>query len=213
LTTPQKTTRHAEAIEKLVRKVSQRMRKRIEVKRNITQTEVQEQIRKLKRRKAPRDDGISNTIICNFTSTTIRHLTVIFKAMLQLGYFPTQWKHANILAIPKTTKPPQDPDSYRPISLLPALSEVMERMGGKRSARYARQNKIIPDEQFGFRKGHSTTAQLARITDDITHGYNVNKHTGMVLLDIETAYDTIWINGLIYKLINLGISFKTFAAT
>ena len=199
MTTPQKITRHAVAVENLVRKVSQRMRKRIEVKRNITQTEVQEQIRKLKRRKAPGDDGISNTMICNFTPTTIRHLTVIFNAMLQLGYFPTQWKHANILAIPKPTKPPQEPSSYRPISLLPALSKVMERTVTKRIERYTRQNRIIPDEQFGFRREHSTTAQLARITDDITHGYNVNKHTGMVLLDIEKAYDTIWINGLIYK--------------
>jgi hypothetical protein len=52
-----------------------------------------------------------------------------------------------------------------------------------------------------------------RITDGITHGYNVNKHTGLVLLDTEKAYDTIWVSGLIYKLINFDISFKTFVAT
>jgi hypothetical protein len=204
LTTPQKITRHAEAVEKLVSKASQRMEKMIDVQRTITQTDVQKQIRKLKRRTAPGEDGISNTMIRNFTPNTIRHLTVIFNAVLQLGYFPTRWKHANILAIPKPTKSPQEPGSYRPISLLPALSILMERMVEKRIERYARQKRIIPDEQFGFRKGHSTTAQLARITDDITHGYNVNKHTGLVLLDIEKAYDTIWVSGLIYKLINLG---------
>jgi hypothetical protein len=106
-----------------------------------------------------------------------------------------------VLAIPKPKKLPQDPGSYRPISLLPALSKLLERTVAKRIERYARQKRIIPDEQFGFRKRHSTTAQLTRLTDTITHGYNVNKHTGMVLLDIEKAYGTIWVRGLIYKLI------------
>jgi hypothetical protein len=85
LTTPQKITRHAEAVEKLVNNVSQRMGKRIDVQRTITQTEVQKNIWKLKRRTAPGEDGISNTMIRNFTPNTIRHLTVIFNAALRLG--------------------------------------------------------------------------------------------------------------------------------
>ena len=53
-----------------------------------------------------------------------------------------------------------------------------------------------------FAKKHSTVSQLARIFDYISNGYNLHKHTGMVSLDIEKAYDTVWINGLLYKLIS-----------
>jgi hypothetical protein len=63
------------------------------------------------------------------------------------------------------------------------------------------QHQLILHSQFGFRRKHSTVAQLARITDYATKGFNLHKHSGIILLDIEKAYDTIWIAGLLYKLI------------
>jgi hypothetical protein len=56
---------------------------------------------------------------------------------------------------------------------------------------------------LAFVKKHSTVSQLARISDYITNVYNLHKRTGMVSLDIEKAYNTVWINGLLYKLISL----------
>ena len=53
----------------------------------------------------------------------------------------------------------------------------------------------------GYVKKHANVAQLARITDYISNGYNLHKHSGMVLLDLEKAYDTVWIHGLLYTLI------------
>jgi hypothetical protein len=77
----------------------------------------------------------------------------------------------------------------------------MERIVTKRLTQKAIRENIIPHEQFGFRKRHSTTAQLARLADFITHGFNIRKHTGLIALDLEKAYDTIWIKGLLFKLI------------
>ena len=68
---------------------------------------------------------------------------------------------------------------------------------------FIHQNHILPAEQFGFHKQHSTLSQSARITNLITQGFNLRKHTGLVLLDIEKACDTLWLNGLLLKLISL----------
>jgi len=53
------------------------------------------------------------------------------------------------------------------------------------------------------KKKHYTVSQLARITDYISNGFNLHKHTGTVSLDLEKAYETVWIHGLLYKLISL----------
>jgi hypothetical protein len=86
--------------------------------------------------------------------------------------------------------------------LLPALGKVLERLVAKRVTRQAFSADIIPNQQFGFRKRHTTTAQLTHLTEYITHGFNIKKHTGLVTLDLEKAYDTVWIKVLLFKLIN-----------
>jgi hypothetical protein len=191
-------------VEDTVLKFSQRKNNNFIVKGPINSSEVITNIRKLKPRTAPEGDGISNTLIRKLNPKAITRLTYLFNSILRLGYFPTRWKQAHVLAIPKPRKPPQDPGSYRPISLLSTLSKLLEKSVAKRLSRYA-ENNITRNEQFAFRKRHSTIAQLARLTDSITHGYNRNKHTGLVLLDIEKAYDTVWVKGLIYKLIYFNV--------
>jgi hypothetical protein len=119
------------------------------------------------------------------------------------GYFPTAWKSAKVIPIPKTGKPPPDPNSHRSISLLSTLSKLLERVVANRLKYFIHQNHIMPQEQFGFRKQHLTISQLARVTDFITHGFNIRKHTGMVPFDIEKAYNTVWLNGLNFKRISL----------
>ena len=58
---------------------------------------------------------------------------------------------------------------------------------------------------FGFRQGHSTVLQLAKIIDDITKKFNLNQSTSMIALDIERAFDTVWHSALIAKMVQLNI--------
>jgi len=115
-----------------------------------------------------------------------------------LGYFPIAGKSTKVTPIPKPRKPPFDPNG-----LLCTLSKLLEQVEAHRLNSFIYQNQIPPLEQSGFCQQHSTVSQLARITNFITHGFNLSKHTGMVLLDIEKAYDTgtkqstvAWITGV-----------------
>ena len=62
----------------------------------------------------------------------IKFITQLMNAILRLGHFPDQWKVAQIILIPKPGKPHTEVSSYRPISLLPILSKVFEKLLLKR---------------------------------------------------------------------------------
>ena len=116
---------------------------------------------------------------------TLTHLTYIFNDLMRLGYFPTCWKRAKVVPIPKPNKPGTDPNSYRPISLLSTLGKLFESIIAARITSFVNRQHLLPHEKFGFRKKHCTVSQLARITDYIPNGYNLHKHSGMILLDLE----------------------------
>jgi hypothetical protein len=64
---------------------------------------------------------------------------------------------------------------------------------------------LLRDKQFGFRPGHSTTLQLARLVERITRNFGEKRLTGAVFLYVAKAFDTIWIDGLLYKLTILNL--------
>lgn len=111
------------------------------------------------------------------------------------------FKTTKVIAIHKPNKPKDHPTSYRPISLLSNLGKLFEKIIHKRIIEYASDNSIVCSEQFGFKKEHSTIHQINRIKNNITINKNCKKSTGLILLDIEKAFDTVWHHGLIYKLL------------
>ncbi|GBM42784.1 RNA-directed DNA polymerase from mobile element jockey, partial [Araneus ventricosus] len=121
---------------------------------------------------------------------------------MKFGHFPTRWKTATIIPILKPGKDPTDPVSYRPISLLPSISKIGEHILLSRLNDHLDVNNILMPEQFGFRKNLSTTHQLLRVTEFIQEGLNNKQKTGAVFLDIQKAFDRVWQDGLIYKLLN-----------
>lgn len=68
--------------------------------------------------------------------------------------------------------------------------------------------QLLANHQYGFRREHSTTQQIIRLTDDITDNFNLTAQTGAVFLDIEKAFDKVWHDGLFYKMIRMGINKK-----
>lgn len=164
-------------------------------------TELKTIIRKLPNKKAAGRDGIDSKIIKNLSTKAVLQLMYIINAILRTSHFPELWKLAVIVPIPKPNKDCSNPINYRPISLLSSLSKITEKVILERINTFNTKNKIIIDEQFGFRGGHNTTMQVARIAHAITLNYNKSNVTSLALLDIEKAFDTVWIDGIIYKLI------------
>jgi hypothetical protein len=106
-------------------------------------------------------------------------------------HFLLQWKQAIVIAIPKPGKDPTNPGNYRPISILNSLSKIYERILLFRVQKYTHENNVLPNQQFGFRSKHSTGHQVQRIVNFIRNGFQQKMSTGMLLLDIEKAYDSV----------------------
>jgi len=147
-------------------------------------------------------DNIPNIVLKHIPLKLVYNYTIIFNNLLNYSLFPSKWKTAKIVAILKKDKSKTVPTSYRPISLLPNISKIYETIINDNISNFCRENNIIPECQFGFQRKQSTIHALNRLTSDINWALNSKKCVGACLIDLEKAFDTIWLEGLIYKLIN-----------
>ncbi|GFV25525.1 RNA-directed DNA polymerase from mobile element jockey [Trichonephila clavipes] len=125
--------------------------------------------------------------------------------MLTLRYFPKSWKTAVVVPILKPGKNSASAESYRPISLLPVLSKLAEKVILARLNDHLEREKILISEQHGFRPRLSTSHQLLRVVEFIKEGNNKDECTAAVFLDIQKAFDRVWHTGLLFKLITYKI--------
>lgn len=130
----------------------------------------------------------------------------IYKSCLKIQIFPDSWKNAIVIPI---IKPPHKSTSYRPISLLPIMGKVLEKIIVKRINRHLQTNNVIIEEQFGCVPNKSTTLQMARIVDKAKISFNINKVANFALLDLEKAYDTVWHESLVVKMMRAGFPLYT----
>lgn len=170
-----------------------------------TPGEIKEILKNLSKKKAPGNDGISNGVLKILPITYIMIICNIINGMMRLNYFPAAWKEATVICLPKAGKPLSSPSSYRPISLLNALSKVAEAVILRRLEKVVEDKNLIPDHQHGFRKKHGSGHQLLRVAEHLAEKMNKRQHSTMVLLDVKEAFDRVWREGLIHKLIEMGI--------
>lgn len=158
-------------------------------------------IKNIKPKKSPGADGITNKCLKALPKKGLKYITAVINACLRQSYFPKIWKHSKIIPIRKPNKSADCPLSYRPISLLSSLSKIMEKILKEKLTDFIGSENILPTQQFGFRKEHNTVQPLVRIRNIVNSNFTIGKSTGMVLLDIKAAFDSVWHNGLIFKLI------------
>lgn len=169
----------------------------------ILPSDVREHIKTLKNRKSPGISRITNKMIKNLPTKYIFKITILIANILKFSYFPLKWKEAIIVPILKPKKPPDDPSSYRPISLLNCLSKLTEKFIINLLNKHNNENNIIKPEQFGFRTSLSAPHQLYRLIDHIEANKINKQNTVALFLDIQKAYDKVWVDGLLFKLLTL----------
>lgn len=127
----------------------------------------------------------------------------IFNCSISEGFFPTQLKLARTRPLHKG-KSNRITNNFRPISLLPLMSKIIEKLMKKRSTQFISNNNILYDRQYGFRAGCSTSDAVLQFTDDCVTALDNKLFTIAIFLDFSKAFDTVNKDIMIRKLDRLG---------
>ena len=172
----------------------------------ISPKEIEEILRKKSNKSSGGQDGITYKKLKQGGKNMFKFLATLFTLIFATGYFPESWKIAHVTMLPKPGKDPKKAASYRPISLTSCLSKLYEsiiRLKLEKKLSRIKEENIF---QAGYKKNRSAQEHILRLVEDIHIGFMKRECTLAVFLDVEGAFDKVWINGLIYKLMNIGLN-------
>ena len=156
-------------------------------------------ISKLENNKSSGPDGISNQLLKLSLPCIVESLTYIFNLCIEKNIFPSEFKMAKVIALPKI-KDKLNPTDFRPISLLSVLSNLLERHIHVHLLDYLENSELLHPFQSGSRCKHSCNTALARLTHSWLTAMNKSEVTGVVFLDLKKAFDLVDHNILLTKL-------------
>ena len=166
-------------------------------------------ISKLNSRKSVGLDTVSVQLLKLALPYIVEPLTYIYNLCIQHNSFPTNFKKAKVIPIPKTKSMSTSPSDYRPISILSILSKPLERHIHKHMLSFYEQNSLFHSYQSGFREYHSCQTALTRLTDTWLTALNKREMVGAVFLDLSKAFDLVNHNILMKKLAAYNINQTT----
>ena len=166
--------------------------------RLVTPAEVSKCIKTLRNDCSTGYDNIPVSFIKPVAEYLESPLTFIINNFIVTSTFPGIWKIARISPIPKIVNPSQLKD-YRPISILPILSKIYEKLVLQQMTEFIEKQLIYHKHQSGYRKNHSTTTLLMKLYDDIKTSMSKSEITIAIFADYSKAFVTIDFYTLIQK--------------
>ena len=174
----------------------------------INANDVSKIISKMKKKSSSGHDGISSKLLHQICPAIVSPLTTIINQSLYNGIFPDSLKLAKVLPLFKKGNEKLF-NNYRPISLLPTISKVFEKVVFKQLYNYCESNGLIYKSQYGFREKHSTELACAEYVDKMLNELDKKKIPISVFIDLSKAFDTLDHNIMLYKLEHYGVSGTT----
>jgi hypothetical protein len=154
-------------------------------------------------------DNVSNKLLKKISPIIIDPLTKAINASLTEGNFPQILKLAKLQPIFKNGDECL-PDNYRPISQLSSFSKILEKISSQQLTEHLDIENIVSDNQFGFRKGHSTLHPLIVTRNELELAKNRNEFSILITLDLKKAFDTVESDQILpEKLKHYGCDFNT----
>jgi len=172
-----------------------------------TQNEIINTTKAFKSKTSTGYDGISMKLLKQIIFSIAPPLEYIINLSLLNGTCPNLLKIAKVIPIHKKDDKTEI-TNYRPISLLPSVSKILEKIVYKRLISFLTINNILNRSQFGFRKNCSTDIAIIQLLDQITELLSHKEHVIAIFMDLSKAFVTIDHDNLLYKLENYGIRGK-----
>lgn len=157
------------------------------------------------RNTSPGGDDIPYSFLSALDDSQSAALLSLFNASFHLGVLPESWKAGIVLPILKPGKDPSSLGSYRPITLLSCVGKLFERLLAARLSYVVESRSLLFAGQCGFRPGLSTLDVLLRLEERIRAAQASRTICLVVHVDLASAFDKVWLDGLLYKLALSGI--------
>ena len=118
-------------------------------------------------------------------------LAYLYNTCLQNGIFPKKWGINKVTPIPKTNTNSTKPADWRPISQICLPGKLLERLIHTQISDYLDSNNILSENQYGFRKGLSTSIAIFEVLKILHQNWNDKLYSGCVFIDFSRAFDSI----------------------
>ena len=148
-------------------------------------------IKEIKITKSSAVEGLSTRLLKDAFQVLSFELTYLYNSCLQCGIFPETWGLSIITPIPKTSQRSTDPNDWRPISQICLPGKLLEKIIHNQLYQYLDVNNLLSSNQYGFRKGLSTSVAIFDVLKNLYENWNNKNFTGCIFIDFSRAFDTI----------------------